>query len=111
MAKDGAQDARSKRVVALLEDCVRTELQVTNGMLELGLAQDVIEAVMAGVTSGVLYGFDVDWNPDWTHGEPHHWAESGRHFARCRSCLLDSPARKDSQAAMGWVQQHEQTHQ
>lgn len=107
MAADGAhKDERSKRVVALLEDCVRTELQVTSGMLELGLTDDVIESLMLGVASGVLNGFDLDW----THRRPHHWAESGQHFARCRTCLLDSPPNEDAQAALSWVQEHEQTH-
>jgi hypothetical protein len=109
MASDSAEE-RSKRVVALFEDCVRTELQVSNEGLGLGLTEDAIESLMFGVTSGVLYGFDVDWNPDWTHGEPHHWEESGRHFARCRSCLLDSPPQSEAQLALSWVRRHEQTH-
>jgi hypothetical protein len=91
--------------------CRVAQMENSNAMLELGLTEDVIESLMFGVTSGVLYGFTVDWNPDWTHGEPHQWQESGQHFARCRSCLLDSPPQKEAQLALSWVQQHEQTHQ
>lgn len=45
---------RQARVVSLLEDSVRTELRVTNGMLELGLSEGDIERLMEGVTSGLL---------------------------------------------------------
>jgi hypothetical protein len=55
---------RDARVVSLLEDNVRTELQVANDMLELGLSAAAIEGLMEGVTSGLLYAFAVDWSPD-----------------------------------------------
>lgn len=38
MADPRMADKRTERVIALLEDSVRTELQVTNGMLDLGLS-------------------------------------------------------------------------
>jgi hypothetical protein len=43
---------REARVIALLEDRVRTELQVTNGGLRLGLGDEAIESLMEGVTAG-----------------------------------------------------------
>lgn len=55
-------EERAKRVIALLEDNVRTELQVTNGALDLGLSNAAIESLMQGVTSGLLYAFAVDWS-------------------------------------------------
>lgn len=60
---------RNARVVALLEDCVRTELTVSNGMLDLGLSDVALERLMEGITSGVLHGFAVDWSPDWVGSE------------------------------------------
>jgi hypothetical protein len=65
MAKAEADMERDARVVSLLEDNVRTELQVANDMLELGLSAAAIEGLMEGVTSGLLYAFAVDWSPDW----------------------------------------------
>src|SRR3954453_18936065 len=91
MTESGPRDERDQRLVALLEDNVRTELQVTNGVLDLGLSVDALESLMRGVTSGLLYAFAVDWSPDWVKpGQVHHWEESGRYFARCGVCLMDS---------------------
>ncbi|MDX6242238.1 MAG: hypothetical protein QOG10_7187 [Kribbellaceae bacterium] len=53
MAKAEADMERDARVVSLLEDNVRTELQVGNGMLESGLSDAAIEGLMEGVTSGL----------------------------------------------------------
>lgn len=75
---------RAGRVVSLLEDNVRSELQVVNGIEKLGLSDDVIERLMVGVTSRILYAFDVDWAPDWVRpGEVHAWQEGGVWRARC----------------------------
>lgn len=41
-------DERAKRVVALLESNVRTELQVSNGGFDLGLSDESIERLMQG---------------------------------------------------------------
>ena len=54
---------RKARVIALLEDCVLAELEVTNAGLELGLDELTIARLADGVTAGVLYGFSVDWAP------------------------------------------------
>jgi hypothetical protein len=106
-----AGTAREARLVSLLEDNVRTELQVTNGMLELGLSEATIERLMEGVTSGLLYAFKVDWSPDWVKpGQVHEWEEGGAFFARCSVCLLDSPRADSRAAAEAWARQHEATH-
>lgn len=105
------RNGRAERVIALLEDSVRTELQVTNGGFGLGLSDQSIERLMEGVTSGLLYAFAVDWSPDWVRpGEVHHWEESGRFFARCGVCLADSPASPDEQTAATWAHSHEDSH-
>lgn len=104
-------DRRAERVVALLEDNVSTELQVTNSAFGLGLSDEAIERLMEGVTSGLLYAFAVDWSPDWVkQGEVHHWEASGRFFARCGLCLADSPALPDDGTAVGWARDHEKSH-
>ncbi|BCB88703.1 hypothetical protein [Phytohabitans suffuscus] len=83
MAKDEGE-LRAARVVSLLEDSVRTELQVINRALELGLGDATIEQLTSGVTSGVLSAFSVDWSPDWVKpGQVHAWEENGAFFARC----------------------------
>jgi hypothetical protein len=104
-------DERAQRVVALLEDNVRTELQVTNGGFELGLSDETIERLMQGVTSGLLYAFAIDWSPDWVKaGDVHHWEETGRFFARCGVCLADSPPSPDEEAVVSWAHEHEKSH-
>jgi len=106
-----ADSAREDRLVSLLEDNVRTELQVTNGMFELGLSDARIERLMEGVTSGLLYSFRVAWSPDWVKpGGVHGWEERGVFFARCSVCLLDSPAAESRASAEAWAHQHEATH-
>ncbi|WP_329100324.1 hypothetical protein OG792_17970 [Micromonospora sp. NBC_01699] len=106
-----ADSARTARVVSLLEDSVRTELQVTNDGLELGLSDVAIERLMEGVTSGLLYAFEVDWSPNWVKpGQVHAWKEDGEFFARCSRCLLDSPAADSRASAEAWARQHETLH-
>jgi hypothetical protein len=106
-----AVSTREARVVSLLQDNVRTELQVTNGMLELGLSDATIERLMEGVTSGLLYAFKVDWSPDWVkRGQVHTWEEGAACFARCSRCLLDSPPADSRASAAAWARQHETLH-
>ncbi len=105
------QTEREARVVALLEDSVRTELRIANGALNLGLSDASIENVMQMVTSSVLYAFEVDWSPDWVKdGEFHAWEEDGGWYARCPSCLSDSPRAEDRLGAVAWAKQHELSH-
>ena len=102
---------REQRVVALLEDNVRTELRNADGLLGLGLTEDAVENVVGMITSSVLYAFHVDWSPDWVREEEvHAWEEGGRWRARCSVCLEDSPAADDRQAAMRWAIEHEASH-
>ncbi|HEX2895624.1 MAG TPA: hypothetical protein VHO29_16600 [Marmoricola sp.] len=111
MTDDRLADERARRVVALLESNVRTELQVTNGGFDLGLSDETIERLMQGVTSGLLYAFAVDWAPDWVKpGDVHHWEEAGRYFARCGVCLADSPPSSGQETAEAWARQHEKSH-
>jgi hypothetical protein len=106
-----ADSERQARVVALLEDSVRTELTVTNGMLDLGLSAASIERLMEGVTSGILHAFDVDWAPDWVKpGEVHTWNESGEWVGRCSICLLDSPPARSEEETSAWAHRHEAGH-
>lgn len=72
MAHEEVSGERDARVAALLEDNVGTELQVVNGMLELGISSANIERLMEGVTSGLLYAANVEWSPDWVKpGQVH----------------------------------------
>jgi hypothetical protein len=106
-----AASEREARVIALLEDCVRTELEVTNAGRGLGLSPEAIEDLMVGVTSGVLYGFAVDWDPDWVRtGDVHAWQESDRWIARCGVCLADSPASASREVGAQWALDHEGSH-
>ena len=67
-----ADRGREARVVALLEDNVRSELQTMNSLLELGLGDATIERLTDSVTSGVLHAFAVDRSPDWVKpGQVH----------------------------------------
>jgi hypothetical protein len=111
MAKAEADMERDARVVSLLQDDVRTQLQVGNGMLELGLSDAAIEGLTEGVTSGLLYAFAVNWSPDWVKpGQVHAWQEDGSFFARCSVCLLDSPPGDNQASAEVWARQHEASH-
>jgi hypothetical protein len=102
---------RRARVVALLESNVRTELEVVNGMLELHLSEASIERLMEGVTSRLLYAFEVDWSPDWVRpGQAHSWVQDGVFFARCSVCLLDSPSTDSEASAQAWARTHAASH-
>jgi hypothetical protein len=112
MTDQSRSEERQERVIALLEDCIRTELQVTDGMLGLNLGGEALEALVRAVASGVLHGFTVDWSPGWVKqpGQVHRWEESGEFFARCGVCLVDSPPSPDELAAVTWAQNHEESH-
>ncbi|MFJ8958336.1 hypothetical protein ACIRG5_03050 [Lentzea sp. NPDC102401] len=106
-----AESERQARVIALLEDNVRTELEVVNGMLDLGLSDAAIERLMEGVTSGVLYAFDIDWAPNWVKSDQvHTWQEAVGWFGRCPQCLMDSPPSTSREEASAWVRDHESSH-
>lgn len=105
------QSEREARVVALLENNVRTELQIANRMLDLGLSDQNLDRIMEAVTSGILYAFDVEWSPDWVgNGEVHAWEEDGGWFARCSACLADSPHSDSREHAASWARAHEASH-
>ena len=111
MTDEPLVDERAERVVALLEDNVTTELQVTNDGFDLGLSDETIARLAQGVISGLLYAFSVDWSPDWVEaGGVHHWEEAGRFFARCGVCLADSPPSPDEETAVAWAHDHEKSH-
>jgi hypothetical protein len=74
-------DERYELIVTLLEKNVRTELQVTNAALDLGLNDDAIDSLMRGVSSGLLYAFALDWSPDWV--TPGQVQAPGRSHYRC----------------------------
>ena len=62
---------------------------------------------MFGVTSGVLYAFSLDWDPDWVKtGDFHEWQEADGHRSGCPQCLIDSPALPTAEAPVTWVRQH-----
>jgi hypothetical protein len=106
-----AESERQARVIALLEDNVRAEIKVMNGMLDLELSESTIERLMEGVTSGILYAFDVDWAPDWVKaGEVHAWQEAAGWFGRCPKCLTDSPPATSREEASAWARDHESSH-
>jgi len=105
------QSEREARLFALLEDNVRTELQIANGMLDLGLSGQNLDRIMEGVTSGILYAFDVEWSPDWVKdGDVHAWEEDGGWLARCSACLTDSPRSDSREDAASWARAHESSH-
>lgn len=99
---------RELRVAALLGDCVRTELAVINGVLDLGLDDNAIEELAAGVAAGVLYGFAVDWDPNGIGpGDIHAWEDPDGWSARCGVCLSDSPPTTSRAMAIEWVHNHQ----
>jgi len=108
---DMAESERRAHVIARLEDNVRTEIEVVNGMLDLESCDAAIERLMVGITSNVLYAFNVDWAPDWVKpGDVHTWRESGTWFGRCSRCLLDSPPLINQEEASAWARDHEARH-
>ncbi len=110
MADDAAQD-RQARVDALLEDNIRTELRAQNALAELGLSQQAIDRIAWAIKTELRYAFSVDWSPRWVKpGQLHAWEESGSFFARCPSCLLDSPPAGNHETAATWVTTHLATH-
>ncbi|MEU7532102.1 hypothetical protein AB0A74_40650 [Saccharothrix sp. NPDC042600] len=75
---------RQVRVIELLEDNVRTEITIMNDMRNLGLSNSDVQRLMEGVTSSILYAFDVDWASDWVKPNGvHTWREAVGWFGRC----------------------------
>lgn len=91
---------------------VLTELQVQNGVLQLGLADAVLADLADAVTANADYAVDIKWSPDWIKpGEPHVWMDDDGTYARCNDCVAESPAsasRADAHAwhASHWAAQH-----
>lgn len=111
MAEADFDTERAQRVLNLLGENVRTELQVTNVGFDLRLSEETIERLMEGVTAGLVYAFSIDWSPGWVKpGDVHRWEESGRFIARCGVCLMDSPAFPDERPAIEWAHAHEDSH-
>lgn len=103
--------SHAQRIAALLEDNIRTELEVQLGAAQVALSEELLRRLAWGVAAEVLYAFDVDWRPDWVKpGEVHAWKESGVWFARCGVCLLDSPASPERDEAAAWVRTHQESH-
>jgi hypothetical protein len=99
-------------VYDLLEDNIRAELTAFSGIHELGLSAPQVEQLARAVATNVLYAFSVDWTPSWLGpGQVHGWEQSGKWFARCTICLVDSPASESREAAVGWVTTHAASHQ
>ena len=110
MPEDVAR-VRAARVATLLEDNIRTELEVQNAMAHLGLSQAAITRLANGIADGVLYTFAVDWSPNWVQpGEAHTWQASGDFFALCPVCLQDSPPAKSREDAAAWAASHQAGH-
>lgn len=88
------------------------DLTVKNITLELGLTDDVIEALAESVTSELLNGFTVDWSPNWLRtGDVHAWQEEDTGWmARCGTCLADSQPAPSREDAVAWARQHELAH-
>lgn len=80
------------RVVDLLIDNIRTEVDVQNVALGLGLTGEAVGNLADCIAAEVLYAFEVDWAPDWLKpGGVHAWESSGEHFSLCGICLQESP--------------------
>ena len=93
---------RQERVFELLEHNVLTELRIQTA---IG-GPEVSEERLAD-----LYAFRVDWDPDWVRtGQLHSWHEGSSFFARCPTCLIDSPPRPSDEEAQAWVREHEAVH-
>jgi hypothetical protein len=106
-----ADDDRATRVAELLADNIRTEVDVQNAGLGLGLTSQAAENLAQAITAEVLYAFAVDWSPDWVKpGSPHTWETSGTYYSRCGICLRDSPAAATRAEAQAWAISHEASH-
>ncbi len=104
-------DDREARIAALLEDNIRTELDVQNTGLDLGLTSQALDTLAWAITAEVLYAFAVDWSPDWVKpGGIHTWESSGEHYSRCGICLRDSPPVATREDAQAWAASHEAFH-
>ncbi len=91
---------------ALLADAVQNELVVACGIEGLDLPDEVLKRFGQAVVSRIDYGFRFRWDPAWAKGGPHQWAEEGRHYARCTTCLAVSPAAVSPEAAAAWYREH-----
>jgi hypothetical protein len=108
---DNVAEDRAARVVMLLQDNIRTELQARNAVDDLGLSQEAIADLADLIADGVLAAFTVDWSPRWVRpGEIQTWQDSGDFFARCPACLQDSPPSKTVGQAAAWAVNHQAAH-
>lgn len=102
---------RQMRVISLLEHNVLTEIEILDGMLDLGLSANSRDSLMRAITSGILYAFDLDWSPDWVKpGDVHTWEDDSAWLARCSICLSDSPKFGSKDSARRWALDHVASH-
>ena len=102
---------RQVRVSELLEHNVRTEIEIWNGARNAGLTDEQIQELAGSIAANVDYAFAVDWSPDWIKpGEVHSWEEGDGHFARCPTCLRDSPPSATRSKAVAWAKAHIDSH-
>ena len=100
-------DERAARVHELLEHNVRTEILAQDAIGNLGLTDQQMSQLAWAIAAEVDHAFSVDWDPDWLQpGEVHHWAEEDMHFARCPTCLNDSPGQAALSDAVAWAKRH-----
>src|SRR3546814_3710855 len=102
---------RQARVLQLLEDNVRSEIEIWNAARTAGLDAQQVEELAGAIAANVGYAFAVDWSPDWVkEGDVHAWEDAGSHFARCSLCLDDSPASATRGEAVAWARSHVARH-
>jgi hypothetical protein len=106
----GDAAAHEAEVYQLLQETVRSELEMYAGILDLDLSAENVDTLAWAVATQVAYGFSLRWDPDWVPArEPHLWGEDGRTFARCTLCLAVSPPLDGESSAFGWHDEHQRT--
>lgn len=104
---DRVEREREQRVAELLEENVRVEIFAASALNDIDLTQIQVQQLARAVTTSVLYAFAVDWAPRGVKpGDPHTWQSSGRWFARCATCLQDSPGSASRDEAVHWAGDH-----
>lgn len=108
---DQPDRGRQERVFELLEHNVLSELRSQTAIGGPEVSEERLADLAGSVVAEILYAFRVDWDPDWVRtGQLHSWHEGSSFFARCPTCLIDSPPRLSDEEAQAWVREHEAVH-
>lgn len=103
----GDNSERQRIEFDLLVSNIGNELTAQAAIAGREIVDADIAQLAEAIATNVDYAFDFHWAPRWVKaGEPHLWTASQGAFARCNSCLVDSPTLPTRAETLAWFEAH-----